>query len=103
MMIEIHQPELEFLIRQQLAGGHFQDVENVLLKALQAMPSIEQQEPSKNLPLFLNKGPLRGSSLELEQSNRTGAHLIQAMQASPHKEIDIEPTRPHLPVRDVTL
>jgi PHD/YefM family antitoxin component YafN of YafNO toxin-antitoxin module len=33
----------------------------------------------------------------------TGAALIAAMQASPSREIDIEPARTPLPVRDVTL
>ena len=33
----------------------------------------------------------------------TGAALIAAMQASPARDIDIEPTRAPLPVRDVTL
>jgi prevent-host-death family protein len=33
----------------------------------------------------------------------TGKVLIEAMQASPHREIDIEPTRAPLPVRDVSL
>ena len=33
----------------------------------------------------------------------TGQALIAAMQASPHREIEIEPARSPLPVRDVTL
>jgi len=33
----------------------------------------------------------------------TGKLLVEAMQASPHREIDIEPARGSLPVRDVTL
>jgi prevent-host-death family protein len=33
----------------------------------------------------------------------TGKALIEAMQASPHREIDIEPARAPLPVRDVSL
>lgn len=33
----------------------------------------------------------------------TGKALIEAMQASPHREIDIEPTRGPLPVREVSL
>ena len=33
----------------------------------------------------------------------TGKVLIEAMQASPHREIDIEPTRGPLPVREVSL
>ncbi|MBI2799021.1 MAG: type II toxin-antitoxin system Phd/YefM family antitoxin [Gammaproteobacteria bacterium] len=33
----------------------------------------------------------------------TGAVLIAAVQASPYREIEIEPTRSPLPVRDFTL
>ena len=33
----------------------------------------------------------------------TGAALIAAMQASPHRDIDIEPTRAPMPVREVVL
>jgi hypothetical protein len=34
---------------------------------------------------------------------RTGADLIAALQASPHRDIDIEPERYRLPVRGVSL
>jgi prevent-host-death family protein len=37
------------------------------------------------------------------QGRPTGQALIAAMQASPHREIDIEPTREAMPVRDVSL
>ena len=33
----------------------------------------------------------------------TGEVLIAAMQASPHRDVDIEPRRTQLPVRDVSL
>ena len=33
----------------------------------------------------------------------TGEALVSAMQASPYRDIDIEPRRPRLPVRDVAL
>jgi prevent-host-death family protein len=33
----------------------------------------------------------------------TGAALIAALQASPHRDIDIEPRRDVMPVRDVEL
>src|SRR5450631_3558768 len=33
----------------------------------------------------------------------TGAALIAAMQASPHQDIDIEPKRAPMPVREVSL
>jgi hypothetical protein len=34
---------------------------------------------------------------------KTGAALVAAMQASPHKEIDLTPSRGPMPVRDVVL
>jgi prevent-host-death family protein len=37
------------------------------------------------------------------QGDQTGQALIDAMQASPHRDFDIEPPRMRLPVRDVTL
>jgi prevent-host-death family protein len=33
----------------------------------------------------------------------TGASLVAALQASPYREIDLEPRRSRLPVRDATL
>ena len=38
-----------------------------------------------------------------QHNNRTGADLIAALQASPYRDIDIEPQRYRLPVRDVEL
>jgi len=37
------------------------------------------------------------------KGNLTGQLLIDAMQASPHRDIDIEPSREPTPVRDVNL
>jgi prevent-host-death family protein len=37
------------------------------------------------------------------QGDRTGEALVAAMQASPYCEIDLEPGRSRLPVRDVNL
>lgn len=82
--IEIHQPELEALIQQRLASGSFEDVEQVLLHALKssAMP---------NVPV-------------MRTATGTGLDLLAAMQAMPHRdEIDIEPPRPYMPVRDVVF
>ncbi len=49
------------------------------------------------------------SLLEVQESGSVAANgamgsaLVAAMQASPYKDIDLEPTRPYLPVRDITL
>ena len=37
------------------------------------------------------------------KGERTGAALIAALQASPYRDVDIEPRRDRLPVRDVKL
>lgn len=37
------------------------------------------------------------------KGDRTGEALINAMQASPYREMDIEPVRAPMPVRDVIL
>lgn len=37
------------------------------------------------------------------QGGRTGQALIDVLQASPHRDIEIEPTRAPMPVRDVVL
>ncbi len=37
------------------------------------------------------------------KGNLTGKVLIEAIQSSPHRDLDIEPARMGLPVRDVSL
>jgi len=73
MTIEITKPEVEALIEQRLRSGAFSSAEDVILHALRSS----------------------------EPRQRTGAELVAAMQASPCREIDIEPPRYRLPVRDV--
>jgi hypothetical protein len=75
MTIEINSPEVEALILQRMKSGAFSSPEDVILHALRS---------SKPEAL-------------------TGAALIAAMQASPHKDIEIEPSRGPAPVRDVSL
>ena len=82
MTIEIHRPELEALIMERMKAGAFQNVEDVLMQALETSPLVKPATPAKS---------------------RTGADLIAAMQASPYREIEIEPARYRLPVRDVTF
>ena len=80
MVIEISEPELETMIRQQLESGRFKTVEEVLLKALQLFPAPAQ--PAKHLEV------------------RTGADLIAALQACPYPDVDLEPARYEMPVSD---
>lgn len=75
MTIQISSPELEALILQRMKSGAFSSLEDVILHALRT---------SKPEAL-------------------TGTALIAAMQSSPHKGIEIEPSREPAPVRDVSL
>lgn len=85
MTIEIHRPELEALIMQRMKSGGFQNVEDVLMQALKTSPPAA--EPSGT-----------------PHDKRTGADLIAALQASPYRELDIEPPKVRLTaVRDVVL
>ena len=82
MTIEIHRPELEALILQRMKSGGFHNVEDALLQALKTSTPIEERSHEK----------------------RTGADLIAALQASPHRELDIAPPKVRLTsVRDVAL
>lgn len=84
MTIEIHRPELEALIMERMKIGGFHNVEDALMQALKTSP-LTEAKPAE------------------APGTRTGADLIAAMQASPYREIDIEPARYRMPVRDVTL
>jgi hypothetical protein len=84
MTIEIHRPELEALILQRMKSGGFHNVEDVLMEVLKASPVVEE-------------------SSRKPRDKRTGADLIAALQASPDRELEIEPARYRLPVRDVVL
>jgi hypothetical protein len=87
MTIEIHRPELEALIRERMKTGAFPTVEDALMQALKSSP----------LPAEQNACVSNGAPAP------TGADLVAAMQASPYKDIDLEPTRDRLPVRDIVF
>ena len=72
MTIEIHQPELEALIIEHMAAGGFQNPEDLLKVLLNpANTDVPPRAPER----------------------RTGRALLEAMQACPHPEIDIEPSQ----------
>jgi hypothetical protein len=86
MTIEIQKPELEALILERMQKGGFASIEDALMQALQASPMVDEHQ---------------GKS----RDQRTGADLIAALQASPYRELDIEPSRFRLSIhaRDVTF
>jgi hypothetical protein len=62
-----------------MKAGGFDNVEDVLMQALETSPVTAPTA-----------------------KNGTGAGLIAAMQSSPYREVEIEPARHRMPVRDVT-
>ena len=73
MTIEITRPEVEALILQRLSSGRFADAQDMILEALRTS----------------------------HDGRRMGTELVAAMQASPAQEIDLEPARGPMPIRDV--
>ena len=70
MTITVHKPELEALIRERLETGSHEDIEDILIHALQSSRSREPsapRQPRKNLARFLLESPLCGSGLKLER------------------------------------
>jgi hypothetical protein len=80
----IHRPELEALILERMKIGGFQNVEDVLMQALETSPVTDVKPAAA-------------------ANDRTGADLIAAMQSSPYRDIEIEPARYPMPVRDVAF
>jgi Arc/MetJ-type ribon-helix-helix transcriptional regulator len=91
MNLEIHKPELVQRVNAHIRTGHFHDADDVLEKALDA---LEERVTAPS-----------GAHAAKTDGRRTGADLIAALQSSPYRELDIEPTRFRLstPVRDVTF
>jgi hypothetical protein len=87
MTIENQKAELEALILERMQLGAFVPIEDALLQALQSAPLPSGQSAAES-----NQGP------EL-----AGADLVARMQASPYKEIVLEPARDCMPVRDVAF
>ena len=69
MTIEVHNPELEALIRRHLTDRGGRDVEDILIEALRSAPlhSPETKAASRNLADILSASPFAGSELDLER------------------------------------
>ncbi len=80
MTIEIHQPELEALIRDRMASGNFASIEEVLRDALETAPPPTPEAESSPF--------------------RSGAELVAALMRMPYKDVDLEPERFQMSVSD---
>jgi hypothetical protein len=70
MTLEITRPEIEARIQRYLHSGRFQDLDELLAKALDALPEPEPavtSEPGQTLHEFFMNSPLRRANLNLER------------------------------------
>jgi hypothetical protein len=65
--------------------------------------ALEAKAAAEGLTIEQWLQKLAGTGTGPQRDNRTGADLITALQASPYRDIDIEPERYRLPVRGVSL
>lgn len=83
MNIEIHKPELVQRLTAHIHTGHFQNADELIEKALDAL----DEHTAATSP-----------------TTETGAVILAALQASPYPDIDLTPPRVRLAnVRDVVL
>ena len=80
-MNQIQHPEIEALIQHRLNAGGFDNIEAVLLQALQ-------------------DAPLPSKSTSPSPAGPSGLDILAAFQRSPHKEVDIFPESFVLPISD---
>jgi hypothetical protein len=84
MTIEVHRPELEALIRERMKSGAFQNVEDVLMQALQssvlttetpATPKRWRPESRKSLAQLFAESPFKGLDIDFERDPDHGRDL----------------------------
>lgn len=84
MTIEIHEPKLEALIGKRMASGAFESIEEALLQALRSAP----------LPGDFGAGP--------DTTSKSGLAIFEALRRCLHPEVDFEPSRPFMPIKEFT-
>ena len=68
--IEVN-PETERLLREEIARGRFESVDDLIVSGVYALrerePATPPKTPKKNLAQFLLESPLAGSNLKIER------------------------------------
>ena len=83
MNLEIHNPELVQRVNARIQNGQFHDADELIQKALDAFDE---------------------RATGAAHTGETGSVILKALQASPHRDIDLTPPRFLLTnVRDVVL
>jgi hypothetical protein len=85
VLVDIRKPEVEALLLDWMKRGGFSNAEDALFEALKSQPPCGE-EGAEEIRLV-----------------RTGAALVAAMRASPHKGIGLETQSSRLPVREIPI
>jgi hypothetical protein len=79
MMIEIHSPEAEAIIRQRMSAGGFKNAEEVIIEALKSSPTAETaaappHRPAgrKSLAQLFADSPFKGLDIDFERDSDYG-------------------------------
>ena len=102
MVVQLAPDQEEFLL-QRVRSGRFATMDEAvreavgLLKEQEAGNIAKLAAGRKSLAQLFAESPFRG------MDSPSGADLVAAMQASPYKDISLEPARDRMPVRDVTF
>jgi Arc/MetJ-type ribon-helix-helix transcriptional regulator len=83
MNIEIHAPELERLMQEEIQRGHFQSVDDLITQALQALREKSARdamnmprEEKSDLVSFFRQSPFVGLELEFERDKDIGRDIV---------------------------
>jgi|HubBroStandDraft_1064217.scaffolds.fasta_scaffold27005_3 hypothetical protein len=90
MNLEIHTPALEERVRAQIQSGHFQNTDELLTKALDALEEKETTATVSAPPVPYQRPPGRKS-------------LVELFADSPWKGLDLDFSRNRTPSRPVEL
>jgi hypothetical protein len=79
MMIEIHNPEAEAIIRRRMSAGGFKDAEEVIIQALKSLPAAEtpatpphRPKGRKSLAQLFADSPFKGLDIDFERESDYG-------------------------------
>ena len=96
--MEIHlTPDQEAFISRRVRSGRFATADDAVREAVSLLKTREAANDPEEASSSTR------SDEQVTAQELTGESLIVAMQASPYREIELEPYRPSLPVRDITL
>jgi hypothetical protein len=83
MIIEIHSPEAEAIIRQRMSAGGFKDAEDVIIQALKSSPAAEPPATTphrpagrKSLAQLFADSPFKGLDIDFEREPDYGRDVM---------------------------